>query len=138
MNLSKHAAYFIGKQAALTRMLCSQHSQSEVCKNVKWLLNFSLKNLGLKIFGKVNGQMPNTGPQRLPFTVKVFRRIRLGVTCLPPHQKVLGKETQRRQKVPGLCSSPSQSTRGAEAYLLNILDPLHHLERQRECQKSPF
>lgn len=35
-----------------------------------------------------------------------------------------------------LCSGPPLGTRGTEACPLSVLDPLPHLERQRECQTS--
>lgn len=97
-------------------MLCSQQ-QSEVYKNVKWLLNFSRKNQGLKIFGKVNGQMPNCGPMRLPSTVKILRRITWGVIMFPATAKGAGAgDTKSRpQKTPGLYADPPLSIWWAEA-----------------------
>lgn len=56
---------------------------------------------------------------------RVLRRIRLGVTCLQPHQKVLGKGTQksRPQKVPSLHSglpvSPWKVERGPDFTILS-------------------
>lgn len=131
MNLSRHAAYFMATRLHSLRMQSVLTAESEVHKNVR--ISFSRKKQGLQMFGKVNSQMPNTGP----FTVKVLGRNQVGCH-VSPHQKVPGKGAQNQGfRVPGLCSDAPLSTRWAEACAQNILDLQSYLERQREYQTIP-
>lgn len=67
-------------------MLHSQQSQKSV-KNVRWLLNFSRTNQGLNMFGKINGQMPNTRPS----TAKGLEKNQVGCHLSPATPKDAGE-----------------------------------------------
>lgn len=59
-------------------------------------VNFFTENRGLKIFGKDNGRMPNTGLSCLSSAAKVLRRFRSGTTSLQTKQKTLGRGHKRK------------------------------------------
>lgn len=114
MNLSKHAACFVASR--LHSLECCARTELGVCKNFKWLLDFSRKNQGLKMFGKLTARCLTLDPH----------------ACLPPWryweesgwfhvspatQKGVGAggTKSRPQNIPGLRSGLTLSARGAEA-----------------------